>query len=125
VGSPGNGWQVSDQLQINDEGTFSLRFCPNSVPIRSRYGVFKTTRQGLENQRSQARLPRHHQKLSDSTRLRALGKSPRLAVLEIVGFSISLMSGGRTRGVKPNRVAEAYPELQTLLRAYVKGGKTA
>lgn len=41
--------------------------------------------------------------------------SARLAVLEAVGFSIGLMSGGRTRGVKPNRMAEAYPELQSFL----------
>ena len=50
--------------------------------------------------------------------------SARLAVLEAVGFSIGLMSGGRTRGVKPNQMAEAYPELLALLRAHVKGGKT-
>ena len=50
--------------------------------------------------------------------------SARLAVLEAVGFSIGLMSGGRTRGVKPNRMAEAYPELQTLLKAHVKGSNS-
>jgi len=44
----------------------------------------------------------------------------RLAVLEAVGFSIGLMSGGRTRGRRPDRMAEAYPELQALVRAYVK-----
>ena len=38
--------------------------------------------------------------------------SARLAVLEAVGYSIGLMTGGRTRGVKPNRMAEVYPELQ-------------
>ena len=42
--------------------------------------------------------------------------SARLAVLEAVGFSIGLMSGGRTRGRRPDRMAEAYPELQTLLK---------
>ena len=40
--------------------------------------------------------------------------SARLAVLEAVGFSIGLMSGTRTRGAKPNRMAEAFPELQAL-----------
>ncbi len=49
--------------------------------------------------------------------------SARLAVLEAVGFSIGLMSGSRSRGVKPNRMAEAYPELQALLKEYVKAGK--
>jgi hypothetical protein len=42
--------------------------------------------------------------------------SARLAVLEAVGFSIGLMSGDRTRGVKPIRMAEAYPELQALFQ---------
>ena len=42
--------------------------------------------------------------------------SARLAVLEAVGFSIGLMSGGRTRGRRPDRMAEAYPELQNFLK---------
>ena len=50
---------------------------------------------------------------------RSLG-SARLAVLEAVGFSIGLMTGGRTRGRRPDRIAEAYPELQALLKVYVK-----
>ena len=50
--------------------------------------------------------------------------SARLAVLEAVGFSIGLMSGGRTRGRRPDRMVEAYPELQELLKVHVKGGKT-
>jgi hypothetical protein len=33
-------------------------------------------------------------------------------VLEAVGFSIGLMSGGRTRGRRPDRMAKVYPELQ-------------
>ena len=41
--------------------------------------------------------------------------SARLAVLEAIGFSIGLMSGGRTRGRRPDRMSEAYPELQDLL----------
>ena len=51
--------------------------------------------------------------------------SARLAVLEAVGFSIGLMSGGRTRGRLPDRIAETYPELQELLQVQVKGGKTS
>jgi hypothetical protein len=39
-----------------------------------------------------------------------------LAVLEAVGFSIGLMSGSRTRGRRPDRMAEAYPELQVLMK---------
>jgi len=37
------------------------------------------------------------------------------AVLEAVGFSIGLMSGGRTRGRRPDRMTEAYPELKALV----------
>ena len=50
--------------------------------------------------------------------------SARLAVLEAVGFDIGLLKGPRTRGVKPNRMAEAYPELQILLKVHVKGSKS-
>ena len=50
--------------------------------------------------------------------------SARLAVLEAVGFDIGLLKGPRTRGVKPNRMADACPELQALLKVYAKGGKS-
>ena len=38
--------------------------------------------------------------------------SARLAVLEEVGHKMGFMFGSRTRGPKPTRMAEAYPELQ-------------
>jgi hypothetical protein len=43
--------------------------------------------------------------------------SARLAVLEEVGHKLGFMKGARTRGRKPDRMTEAYPELQKLLRA--------
>jgi hypothetical protein len=46
--------------------------------------------------------------------------SARLAILEAVGFSIGLMSGTRSRGAKSKQMAEAYPELQTLLKQRLK-----
>ncbi|NBV95616.1 MAG: hypothetical protein EBR90_02350 [Actinobacteria bacterium] len=46
--------------------------------------------------------------------------SARLAVLEALGFSIGFMSGSRTRGRRPDRMAETYPELQALLRRRIK-----
>ena len=46
--------------------------------------------------------------------------SAMLAVLEAAGFSIGLMSGGRTRGRRPDRMAEVFPELQTLLKQRFK-----
>jgi hypothetical protein len=36
----------------------------------------------------------------------------RLAVLEAVGHQMGFMSGTRTRGPKPTRMSEVYPELQ-------------
>jgi hypothetical protein len=33
-----------------------------------------------------------------------------------VGFGIGLMSGGRTRGRRPDRMAEAHPELQEFVQ---------
>ena len=65
----------------------------------------------------------HGRETREARNERSLG-SARLAVLEAVGFSIGLMSGGRTRGRRPDRMAEAYPELQALLKEYVKGGNT-
>ena len=45
--------------------------------------------------------------------------SARLAVLETVGFCLGLMEGNRTRGRRPDRIAEAYPELQALYQKLV------
>ena len=61
----------------------------------------------------------HGRETRETRTERSLG-SARLAVLEAVGFSIGLMSGGRSRGRRPDRMAEAYPELQALLKAHVK-----
>jgi len=49
---------------------------------------------------------------------RSLG-SARLAVLEAVGFGLGLMTGGRTRGRRPDRMGEAYPELQAMFQKMV------
>ena len=45
--------------------------------------------------------------------------SARLAVLESVGTALNMFTGSRTRGPKPTRMAEAYPELQDLIRRIV------
>ena len=46
--------------------------------------------------------------------------SARLAALESVGFAIGLMSGNRTRGRRPDRISEAYPVLQDLVKFKLK-----
>ena len=66
---------------------------------------------------------KHGRETREARNERSLG-SARLAVLEAVGFGIGLLKGPRTRGVKPDRMAEAYPELQEFLKEHVKGGKT-
>ena len=43
----------------------------------------------------------------------------RLAMLEEIGHGIKMMSGPRTRGRKPDRMCEAYPELQALYQTLV------
>ena len=52
---------------------------------------------------------------------RSLG-SARLAVLESVGTALNMFTGPRTRGPKPTRMAEAYPELQAAIRKIVLAG---
>ena len=54
---------------------------------------------------------------------RSLGAA-RIAVLEAIGFSIGLMSGGRTRGSRPDRMDEACPELQAQAKIYLKSCNT-
>jgi len=57
----------------------------------------------------------HGRETREARTERSLG-SARLAVLEAVGFSIGLFTGGRTRGRRPDHVAKAYPELQAVMR---------
>jgi hypothetical protein len=45
--------------------------------------------------------------------------SARLAVLESVGTALNMFTGPRTRGPKPTRMAEAYPELQSAIKQIV------
>ena len=50
--------------------------------------------------------------------------SARLAVLESIGFAIGLLKGTKTRGRRPDRMDEVFPELRTLLKTSAKSGKT-
>jgi hypothetical protein len=45
--------------------------------------------------------------------------SARLAILEAVGHKLGFMNGTRTRGRRPDRMAEAYPELQVMFQKMV------
>jgi hypothetical protein len=50
--------------------------------------------------------------------------SARLSVLEHVGFEIGLMTGKRTRGRKPRKMGEVYPEFQAAVRL-IRAGKAS
>ena len=49
---------------------------------------------------------------------RSLG-SARVAVLESIGFAIGLLRGSKTRGRRPDRMGEVYPELQAMFQKMV------
>lgn len=49
---------------------------------------------------------------------RSLG-SARVAVLESIGFAIGLLNGTKTRGRRPDRLGEAFPELQAMFQKMV------
>ena len=45
--------------------------------------------------------------------------SAKLAVLESIGFAIGLLNGTRTRGRRPDRMGEVYPELQAMFQKMI------
>jgi hypothetical protein len=57
-----------------------------------------------------------HGRETRETRTERSLASARLAVLEEAGFALGFMQGPRTRGRRPDRMAEVYPELQSLLK---------
>ena len=61
-----------------------------------------------------------HGNETTAKRLERSQASARLAVLEMVGHTLGFMHGPRTRGKKPELMAQAYPELQTSLKAFLK-----
>lgn len=60
-----------------------------------------------------------HGNETTAKRLECSEASARLAVLEMVGHYLGFMYGKRTRGRKPKRVNEAYPELQMNFQSLV------
>ena len=66
-------------------------------------------------QRSGANKLVHGRETREARNERSLGLA-RIAVLREVGFALGFMSGPRTRGRQPDRMAEAYPELQALFK---------
>lgn len=60
-----------------------------------------------------------HGQETTSMRIERRLASARLAVLESVGFGLGMMTGIRTPGRRPDRMAEVYPELQALFQELV------
>ena len=63
----------------------------------------------------------HGNETRKARRERSLG-SARLAVLESVGTALNMFTGPRTRGPKPTRMTEAYPELHAAISQIVLAG---
>ena len=61
-----------------------------------------------------------HGKETTAKRLERREASAQLAVLEMVGHKLGFMHGPRTRGRKPERIDEAYLELQMVFRELLK-----
>ena len=57
-----------------------------------------------------------HGRETSSMRMERSIASARLALLESVGFEFGIMSGLKSRGPKPHRMAQVLPELHALVR---------
>ena len=57
-----------------------------------------------------------HGNETSSVRMERSLASARLALLESVGFEFGIMSGPKSRGPKPHRMAQVLPELHSLVR---------
>lgn len=60
-----------------------------------------------------------HGQQTTSMRIERSLASARLAILEAIGHDLKMMTGPRTRGRKPDRMGEAYPELQAIYQKLV------
>jgi hypothetical protein len=85
----------------------------------ARHGALSTGPKTPEGRQRCAQARTIHGRETTTMRTERSLASARLAVLESVGFGLGLMTGTRTRGRKPARMWEAYPELQALYQKLV------
>lgn len=85
----------------------------------ARHGAFSTGPKTAEGRQRCAQARTIHGQETGSIRMERSLASARLAVLESVGFTLRMMTGTRTRGRRPDRMAEVYPELQALFQKLV------
>lgn len=82
----------------------------------AKHGGKSTGPKTLEGRQRCAKARTIHGRETTTMRIERSLASARLAVLESVGFALGIMSGTRTVGRRPDRVAEAYPELNALFQ---------
>lgn len=85
----------------------------------ARHGALSTGPKTPEGRQRCAQARTTHGQQTTSMRIERSLASARLAVLEEIGHSINMMTGSRTRGRKPDRMGEVYPELQALYQKLV------
>ena len=85
----------------------------------ARHGALSTGPKTPEGRQRCAQARTNHGQQTTSMRIERSLASARLAILEEVGHGLKMMTGPRTRGRKPERMAEAYPELQALYQKLV------
>lgn len=93
-----------------------------AIPTRhkcAQHGGLSTGPKTPEGRQRCAEARTVHGKETTSIRMEHSLASARLALLESVGFSLGLMTGTRTPGRHPGRMAEAYPELQAFYKKLV------
>ena len=85
----------------------------------ARHGALSTGPKTPEGRQRCAQARTIHGQQTTSMRTERSLASARLALLEQVGHSLKMVIGPRTRGRKPDRMGEAYPELQALYKKLV------
>jgi hypothetical protein len=85
------------------------------------HGAFSTGPKTEAGRQRCAEAKTVHGRETRSIRAERSLATARLSVLEQVGFEIGLMTGKRTRGRKPSKMGEAYPELQGAVRLMLIG----
>lgn len=88
------------------------RVCP-------RHGGLSVGPRTIEGKRKCAAARKVHGQDTIAMRKERSLASSRLAVLETIGFAIGLLKGTKTRGRRPDRMAEVYPELQAMFQKMV------
>ena len=83
--------------------------------VCSRHGALSTGPRTPEGRQRCAQARTTHGKETTSMRLERSIASAKLSVLESVGFEFGIMTGPKSRGPKPLRMAQVLPELHALV----------